>query len=534
MTLEAPSLTVAWDPNREESLSPFIQEDGTPLIRTGSVKRQKQEIELKYGANEPKKIIGVEDAAKADLSETQDLEVPMVVEISSADVKCGKKVETSVETQAPASQVAVKITAETPECEVTPEGQDQTKSRSSSVGTPAYPDEDIEWSVGTVKQHKAAIESKAKEIESECQAGKKSPDGASALQTKRMSGETLSLIRAVGSEWLASPVKSKRQSAATPKGRGLVRKLSTDIENRAVKSFSPLIETDDVFHDGDLEVDLVKTRSGHTKGGQTEKVSLEAIVVPTKKAVETTTTEVQVKKAQCDSATKTVHSSPGSSDLEGSSGKCEGQSPTEEVKVKSLLEMFELRDSSAKKSQDKLSTSPVKTEGHSKVTSASTSPESRKHDKDADRHGDSPVKKYAKRSTAAARPKSFSGQTASGRQRSDFAKGQPSSSGSASGETSQPPLEPARPRTRSYASIELKDKGKTGEAAAAATISGSRSPVATGPTVSGFSSPPRASQDPSLSPRKARKLQGKSHPLSKLTGEPQSPGRTPNPLYNTM
>ena len=40
--------------------------------------------------------------------------------------------------------------------------------------------------------------------------------------------------------------------------------------------------------------------------------------------------------------------------------------------------------------------------------------------------------------------------------------------------------------------------------------------------------------DHSQVPRRSRKLHGKTHPLARLSGEESSAGRTPNPLYNTM
>ena len=104
--------------------------------------------------------------------------------------------------------------------------------RSVSMGSvSAYPDEDITWSVGTVKQHKAAIESKVQEQTVTPLAVRKDSE-------YRMSNDTLKLIREIGSVILNSP--TPRSGGAS--GKGLVLRVTRDVELKSgVPSFKKRI-----------------------------------------------------------------------------------------------------------------------------------------------------------------------------------------------------------------------------------------------------------------------------------------------------
>ena len=102
--------------------------------------------------------------------------------------------------------------------------------RSGAVGTvSAYPDEDITWSVGTVKQHKAAIESKVQEQTA-------TPLTIRKDSEYRMSNDTLRLIREIGSVILNTPTPPAPYGGAS--GKGLVHRVTRDVELKSgVPSF---------------------------------------------------------------------------------------------------------------------------------------------------------------------------------------------------------------------------------------------------------------------------------------------------------
>ena len=96
-----------------------------------------------------------------------------------------------------------------------------TSDKRSAGSVSAYPDEDITWSVGTVKQHKAAIESKVQE------------QNTTPLTTRkdseyRMTNDTLRLIREIGSVILNSPARPALPGGAS--GQGLVHRVTRDVE----------------------------------------------------------------------------------------------------------------------------------------------------------------------------------------------------------------------------------------------------------------------------------------------------------------
>ncbi len=104
-----------------------------------------------------------------------------------------------------------------------------SESQSQSVttpGQPAYVEEDIPWSVGTVKQHKEAIESKVKELEQPTPLTRKDSEEPKC----RMSNETLKLIREIGSVILNSPTRPTPPTPQSPSGLGMVHRVTRDIE----------------------------------------------------------------------------------------------------------------------------------------------------------------------------------------------------------------------------------------------------------------------------------------------------------------
>ena len=105
-----------------------------------------------------------------------------------------------------------------------PPQDDAVTSSGSTVS--AYPDEDITWSVGRVKQHKAAIESKVQEL-----SGTTTPLTVwrDSDSTYRMSTDTLRLIREIGSVIVNSPTPPPPPAGGVT-GQGLVHRVTRDIE----------------------------------------------------------------------------------------------------------------------------------------------------------------------------------------------------------------------------------------------------------------------------------------------------------------
>ncbi len=496
---------------------------------------------------------------------------------------------------------------------VSPAGSD------TSSGTPAYKEEDITWSVGTVWQHRQAIESKATSTPPSVRKESLSEETAKYL----MSTETLRLIREVGrkfmeSSWqerqdLGSVKKIARQIEKDPVSSGKKKLIIVEKRKQTIsksKSVPLSTEVGERCMSGNKQTGATITRSSSFKENVPTKnkteghsVAKEGAVLSSNGAQKAVLSSVNQKENEL----KTSHQGAPSKDMiiiessreeRGTKSDRKGKTDLEtleEKKVKELVGIFEpsleaykpstacslssaIKDYTSSSEQCKAYISSLTKESQTNkeagLFSVTDSPPRRISSLKVSmtRSADSGSKSQSVHSDGKVTLPPLACMT-SGQGKQLLSKSplsdcslpvlsspplhgscddvltkvslsnikRPSSADSPVRPSSMfnLPTSPTRPSsmfnlptspTRPTASM---INSPTSPVSSTSWSFEMKSPGACGINRVAFN--PQREPDPSQVPRKSRKQQGKTHPLSKLTQEGSaSPGRTPNPFYNTM
>lgn len=386
----------------------------------------------------------------------------------------------------------------------------------------AYPEEDIPWSVGTVRQQKEALEKVAMEktsSQNKSPSGDDGPKSGSQNQNDRSADvfqygnlrRSSSCKTTSGNTETQDSVSSTVSRSASLKesahGRTELKvSLSTPTNVPVHKSQKDIIISKNSSQDqGRAEKPISPTLEAELKKFSTTKEVL--ILEASKKNVPETPKECSPGCSTVDLASKIASDTTATSTMK----------PMEEKKFWDLVDMFEKPKDppEGSKSQDKKSTSPpeVRKQGSTSTSLGAGGPEK----------VEVPIQRSK---SVSCRPTSeLSAKVQVDRKTSlppdacvpsviDYSTKKTSPSESKDSETKAP----------------TPQSSTTGGASAASIGTVNLIPL-------GVREP-----DPEEAPRKSRKLHGKSHPLAKLTGG-QGPsdkfgqersGRSNNPMYNTM
>ena len=213
---EFPEAGTVWRQAQELERRDSQKRDHVPTIRKrDSYKGSRGSGEQAAGSSE-----GVlsDDSAKS----VESVEVETLVKISTRRSPSGSP-DMSTESQGQSQESATRPTS----LPVTTSAETHVEARlTPSSVVCAYPEEDITWSVGTVKQHKEAIEIKVQEHSTTPLTFRKDASGDPKY---KMSNDTLKLIREIGSIIVNSPTPPA-PSGGGASGQGMVHKVTRDIE----------------------------------------------------------------------------------------------------------------------------------------------------------------------------------------------------------------------------------------------------------------------------------------------------------------
>ena len=199
----------------------------------GTVWRQTQELERRDSQKREQENVTKVTKRSSQIGMRNTQQVEQAAVMSEAGSEDSEKSLGSMEAEAqgkvsssksPSDSVDSASSAPSPnEDEVQSSSSPMTSDEPSAAActVSAYPEEDITWSVGTVKQHKAAIESKVQEQTT-------TPLTIRKDSEYRMSNDTLRLIREIGSVILNSPTPPARSGGTS--GQGLVHRVTRDVE----------------------------------------------------------------------------------------------------------------------------------------------------------------------------------------------------------------------------------------------------------------------------------------------------------------